>query len=90
LSHLVVHHVGDGSQRIDPGPLVAGARAAMSVVAADVITRPELVTDRGAVTARLTVADQVTDTGFDLRAPWASIVGAEREAGSAGVESWGS
>ena len=73
LAHIVIHNVGPPG-RIDTGPLLDHAHRATQVSQADVLTYPQLLTARGATIARLTIRDRLTDSGFDLRPFWRSLV----------------
>jgi len=75
FGHFVVHNVADMARRVDAGPIVAAAREAPGFVAADVLADPALLTERDATVARLTLCSRLTDGGFDIREPWASVVG---------------
>jgi hypothetical protein len=74
LAHFVVHSVRDKDERLDPAPLVRLAMAASRSIRAEVLTRPALITARGAVVARIVCRDSVTRTGFELTEPFAGIV----------------
>lgn len=72
LAQLVVHWTGSEPAHLDPTTLHRGLLSRHDIV--DVTTRPDLVTDRGAVVARLCFRGRLTNTGFDLREPCASAV----------------
>ena len=74
LAHIVVHWVGEQSQRLDPAPLVRLAMATGRSIRAEVLTRPGLLTDRGAVVARIVCRESVTRTGFELTEPFAGVI----------------
>jgi hypothetical protein len=74
LAHFVVHWVGDEDEHLDPAPLVRLAMAASRTIRAEVLTRPALVTQRGAAIARIVCRDAVTRTGFELAEPFAGVV----------------
>ncbi len=72
LAVLVIHWTGQRAARIDPLPLHQQLLPQGSQF--DVATRAGLLTDRGGVVTRMTVRTGVTDTGFDLREPFSSVV----------------
>ncbi|MGH3785206.1 MAG: ATP-grasp domain-containing protein [Pseudonocardiaceae bacterium] len=74
FAHIVVHWTGQRAQSLDPGSLVRRVTANARGSRVDVLTRPDLSTNPGAVVARLTVRDRVTSTGFDLLPPWTGMV----------------
>ena len=74
LSHFVVHWTGQHGQQLDPLPLVRLATASGRAIRAEVLTRPELITHRGAAVARLVCRDSVTRTGFELIEPFDRVV----------------
>ncbi|HXO23819.1 MAG TPA: hypothetical protein VN870_04520, partial [Streptosporangiaceae bacterium] len=43
-------------------------------IRAEVLTRPALLTQRGAAVARIVCRESVTRTGFELTEPWAEVV----------------
>lgn len=74
LAHFVVHWTGSEAERIDPSPLVRLAMATGQAVRAEVLTRPGLLTQRGAAVARIVCRESVTRTGFELTEPFARAV----------------
>lgn len=74
FAHVVVHWTGQAAKSLDPAALVRRVTAHARGSRVDVLTRPDLSTNPGAVVARLTVRDRVTSTGFDLLPPWTGIV----------------
>jgi ATP-grasp domain len=74
LAHFVVHWTGEEAERLDAGSLVRRAMETGRVMRAEVQTRPELLTERGAAVARLICRESVTQTGFELSEPFAGVV----------------
>jgi ATP-grasp domain len=79
FAHIVVHWTGRRAQPLDPGSLVRRVTANAGGSRVDVLTRPQLTTEPGAVVARITVRDRVTTTGFELLSPWTGMVNEWRE-----------
>ena len=75
-AHLVVHHLGEDPEHLDPHELIRHFIAKPTAVRTDVHTRPSLTTLPGGVVARLTVEDRATTDGFDLLNVWASVLAA--------------
>lgn len=73
-AHVVVHSTASVPAVIDPADLVDGVLRAGMLSRADVLTRPELVTEPGGTVARMTLRDRVTTTGFDIAEPLRAIV----------------
>jgi hypothetical protein len=74
FGHIVVHWTGEHGKALDPGALVRKVTRRSHGSRADVLTRPDIRTERGAAVARLTVRDRLTHTGFDLVDPWATLI----------------
>ncbi|MFN8019227.1 MAG: ATP-grasp domain-containing protein [Acidimicrobiales bacterium] len=73
FAHVVVHHTGDDGH-IDPRGLIERVRQVPGFDRVDVATAPQILTERGATVARLTVRDRVTETGFELLDPIATAI----------------
>lgn len=74
LAHLVVHWTGEDSAHLDPNSLIHAALRQADECRVDVLTRGDLVTERGGVVGRLTVRGQLTTDGFALVPSWAAVV----------------
>lgn len=74
LAQVVVHWTGTQTCSLDPTMLVDAVRHHPDGAAAEVRTRPDLATQTGGVVIRLVARGQVTESGFDLRSPWAEVV----------------
>lgn len=77
LAHFVVHWTGAHDEHLDPEPLVRRAVMAggsMRPIRTEVLTKPALLTQRGAAVARVVCRTSVTHTGFELAQPFAGIV----------------
>ena len=85
LSNVVIHSLFTEPQRIDPPEPVRQLARDPRVVSSDVATREEILTDPGAVVLRFTAAESVTETGFELRAPWRSLLEASGLTAHAGA-----
>jgi hypothetical protein len=79
-AHLVVHHLGNAPQYLDPHDLISRFIAHPAASRTDVHTRMGLRTLPGGVIARLTVEGRATTDGFDLLPRWEAIVDAARTA----------
>lgn len=73
LAHLVVHNLG-ADARIDPAPLVDVFASTGRLVAADVMTRPELVTSTDAAIGRFCVNARVLDAEGEIDPSWSTLV----------------
>ena len=73
-AHMVLHRKSDMPEKIDPAPLVSTVSDTPGFLAADVLTRPDLVTDPGATIARITARERVTNDGFTLSDSWAESI----------------
>jgi hypothetical protein len=74
LAHFVVHWTGDQAEHLDPSPLVRLAMGTGRAIRAEVLTRPGLLTSRGAAVARIVCRESVTRTGYELIEPFAGVV----------------
>lgn len=74
FAHIVTHHQGV-PERVDPAALIDRCHASGSLIRADVVTRPDLVTDHGGTVCRLTVSERVVDAAGKLLPFWSSVVG---------------
>jgi ATP-grasp domain len=73
-AHVVVHSTASTPAKVDPTDLVEAALNTGRLSRADVLTRPELLTEPGGTVARLTVHDRLTVTGFDIVGPMRDVV----------------
>jgi ATP-grasp domain len=73
LAQIVVHNVGGSALSIDPPDVLDIFRALDVFNRADVVTSDGLVTEPGGTVARISLRSSVTETGFDLRPPWAEL-----------------
>lgn len=74
LAHLVVHWDREDQVGVDPAPLVAAALAAPETARVDVLTRPELLTERCSTVARITIRDTATSSGFAIAPRWEELL----------------
>lgn len=74
LAQFVVHSTAATARSFDPSRLALGLAGESDGVATELRTRPELVTEPGAVVARLVTRSTITTTGYDLAAPWRGLV----------------
>lgn len=74
LSQVVLHNVSDGGRRIDALNAITPLRGTAGFNRADVLTDPEVLTEEGGTIARVSIRSAVTDTGFELIAPWRDAV----------------
>jgi hypothetical protein len=72
LAHLVVHCTA-GHGKLGSVPL-ASLRTLSTVCRTDLVAKPGVAIEAGGVIARVTARDRMTTTGFELRAPWDSLV----------------
>lgn len=84
LSQVIVHWTGPQTRHIDPDRLVS----AMTQLggSADVLTRPDIATERGAVVGRFTFRTRLTLNGFDIITPVSSALGAWQSRTASGFE----
>jgi hypothetical protein len=83
FAHFVVHSLEPQPTRTNSYPLLRELRRHPGVLRGDVLVTPEVVTHPGATIARVTVADELTQTGFDLADPWRSILAGATPANAA-------
>lgn len=83
LAHFVVHWTGEKAERLDASPLVKMAMETSRVIRAEVQTRPELLTQRGAAVTRIICRESVTRTGFELTQRFAGVVSQWRNGAAA-------
>ena len=74
LAHFVVHWIGDEPAHLDTASLLRQFMAAGRPVRAEVLTRADLLTNRGAAVGRFVCRESVTRTGFDLSEPFAGVL----------------
>jgi hypothetical protein len=60
---------------IDAAPLASALGLQRTCCRIDVVAKPAMITETGGVVARVTARDRMTESGFDLREPWGSLVG---------------
>ena len=75
LSQVIIHSPLDRPARIDPSPLLQRLKATeSSSVDADVLTTMNIVTDPGAVVARVYARRSLTNTGYELKPDWTEVI----------------
>lgn len=76
LAQIVVHWTGPNTRSLDPTPLAETVARHGSGADTDVLTRPDLATEPGAVVARMVIQGSVTTDGFELVPPWRHAIDA--------------
>ena len=74
MGHFVIHWLGESPANLDPTSLANAILKSDKTLGMDVETKPTLLTSTNAVVGRFTVRDRVTTTGYDLSAPWRSMI----------------